>query len=652
MDHRGEPDLMAEVRRRLREDHPFAMLAEASSIYAAVDPRNRSPFEREPRPGPTREELIHSFLDVDLPETSALLYVIAELTDDELVSARIRRELAQRSHALPGWIKNLPDISPPYRAVEMVHVLGDGDNVMLGVRLPGGAELSIVVYIDHNLGTVVKDAFVVPEPLADLLAFMREKEGYDPDTSWNDLDPADARVRILDAIEQGAITFPPFETETWPVCRPLVEWISRLLPEGGRGYERPMWDDQALKELGHRFLESSFAAQLKSDDDFADLLDSLLWFGSAYGPCDPLHWSPVAVELLLVDWIPRKIVAPSSFLAKAPDLLRSFIRFAHHDRGIRASLTLETLDAVDRWEPEYQQAIRSPRPQGPMALLDAMGVLDPEETRDLPGRSDRVGGNAPDRSPPRRRRSRKAPPRVVEVVSDSVVVRRFQALTDFYGDGRKLTQTGNPTLADARTLIALLETADVMDETIGDRAFKTSSAAELPELMFTIRWAIAAGALRKEHGKLRATTAWRKLAGKPGEQWVKAADALLKLGPLDSFYAHARYRGPDEILDELVLDILGSLIDGPLPFDAALDLVCEHADMNYEWLAPYMQEPDHRRSSFTHDLDTLVMILGWAGTVDRLEATSEPDRWNPKRKRVVGGTLHLTGPGRWWLEAD
>ena len=49
---------MAEVRRRLREDHPFAMLAEASSIYAAVDPRNRSPFEREPRPGPTREELI------------------------------------------------------------------------------------------------------------------------------------------------------------------------------------------------------------------------------------------------------------------------------------------------------------------------------------------------------------------------------------------------------------------------------------------------------------------------------------------------------------------------------------------------------------------------------------------------------------------
>jgi len=133
---------------------------------------------------------------------------------------------------------------------------------------------------------------------------------------------------------------------------------------------------------------------------------------------------------------------------------------------------------------------------------------------------------------------------------------------------------------------------------------------------------------------------------------VKAADALLKLGPLETFYAHARYRGPDDIVDELAPAILGLLIDGPLPFDAALDLVCEHADMNYEWLAPYMQDPDHRRSSFTHDLDMLVLTLGWAGTVDRLDATLEPDRWIPKKKRLVGGVLHLTTPGRWWLEAD
>jgi hypothetical protein len=34
-------------------------------------------------------------------------------------------------------------------------------------------------------------------------------------------------------------------------------------------------------------------------------------------------------------------------------------------RGIRSSLAHETLAAVDRYEPDYQRAIRSLRPHGP-----------------------------------------------------------------------------------------------------------------------------------------------------------------------------------------------------------------------------------------------------------------------------------------------
>jgi hypothetical protein len=634
------------VRRRLREDHPFPVLAYASSLYSAFDPRNRNPFKRDASPGPSREEIIQSFLDVDVVETSVLLHAFAQLTDDELVRARIRRELAERSHALPTWIKHLPRATP-YRAVEMTHVLGDGDNVMLGVRLPRDTELTLVVYIDHNLGTVVKDAFAVPEPIAELVVFMQEKEGKDSDTAWNELDLADARVRIADAIEVGAIAWPPYETDTWPACRPLVEWISRLLPEGGRGYERRALDDVDLKDLARRFFESPFASDLAAEEDSAELLDSLLWFGSDYGPGDPLHWSPVSVEILLVDWIPRKIVAPASFLAKAPEVLRAFIRFAYHEREIRDALTMETLDAVDRWEPAYQQAIRSPRPQGPTGLLAAMGLVDPEEAKTTSVEADGFGGVRRDRPSPRERPRGAASPHVVEAVENSIVIRRFQALTDFYGEGRKLTKKGNPTLADARKLIGLVGTSDEMDETIGDQTFKTTSATELPELMFTVRWAISAGVLRKEHGKLRTTTGWCKLAGKPLKQWVKSADSLLKLGPLATYYAHAGYQAG--VLDEVATDLLEWLLDGSLHFQAALDRVCQHADARYEWLSPYMQEPENRRRTFAGDLDTLAMILGWAGIVDRVDTTWEPDEWLPKRKRPVGGTLQLTGPGRWWL---
>ncbi|MBV8993184.1 MAG: hypothetical protein JO287_05680, partial [Pseudonocardiales bacterium] len=73
-----------------------------------------------------------------------------------------------------------------------------------------------------------------------------------------------------------------------------------------------------------------------------------------------------------------KIAADVSYLAKAPDVLRAFIRFCHHERKIRPALTDETLAAVDEYEPEYQQIIASPRPQGPAALLAAMGALHPD----------------------------------------------------------------------------------------------------------------------------------------------------------------------------------------------------------------------------------------------------------------------------------
>jgi hypothetical protein len=109
---------------------------------------------------------------------------------------------------------------------------------------------------------------------------------------------------------------------------------------------------------------------------------------------------------------------------------------------------------------------------------------------------------------------------------------RFTTLVDFYGDGRKLTKTGQPTLADARALVSRLGIGDRFDEAIGARTFKTRSAAELLELGYTIRWAIAAGALRKEHGSLRAT--------------ARAPAHVVRLGPRPA-RPHSRlgrHRGP------------------------------------------------------------------------------------------------------------
>lgn len=351
-----------------------------SVILDALDPRNDNPFDRS-EPAHSRTEsralLMESLLGVDLPETSAMLSVIAGLTEDELLRAQVRREVGNRDSGPRHLLADMARATVT-RTVEMVHVLRDGDNVMLAVRLPSGEEFTVVVYIDHNLGTVVKDAFVLPDAIDDVIELMQRETADNLDTAWNDIDLADARARITDAITVGAHTVPPFVSDTWPGCRPLVEWATRLLPSGGSGYVRPEWDEAAVRQLTESFLASPYGAGLDTQDG-RGLLDSILWFGRDFGPGDPMRWSPVAVEILLADWIPRKVVADPAYLSQAPDLLRAFIRFCHAERGIRAELTADTLDAVDEWEPEYQQTIRTPRPQGPAALLAAMGLADDDE---------------------------------------------------------------------------------------------------------------------------------------------------------------------------------------------------------------------------------------------------------------------------------
>ncbi len=367
-----EPALVSNVAAALADGHPLALLALVSSFVEAFD----APPHGPPEPDlPSHDEFVQTLLEIDLPETSAMLAVVAEFLDEEMLQHRIRREIISRVHALPHWLAELPRAKPADRVVEVVHVLGDGENVIIGVHLPDGYELTAVIYIDRNLGTLVKDAFVVPEPVDELVERMLDLTD-DPDTQARDLDPADARARIIEAITRSTMTYPEFESDTWPACRPLLEWAAAMLPPGGTGYQRPEWDDTALAVLTADFLTSPFGAGL-DDADHRSLLEALLWFGTDYGPGDPLRWSPTTVKILLGDWLPRKILGDAAYLAKAPDLLRAFIGFCHHERGIRAELTTQTLDAVDEHEPDYQRVIRSARPQGPAALLAAMGGLGP-----------------------------------------------------------------------------------------------------------------------------------------------------------------------------------------------------------------------------------------------------------------------------------
>ena len=164
---------------------PLDVIAHVSGLVAVVDPRDRNPFDDKPHPLPSLDELVQSFVDVKRVETSALLLVIEALTTDETLRRLIGREVDERRDPLPGWLTHLGAVEA-VRAAETVHPLGDGENVAVTVRLTDGSELTALVYVAHNLGSIVKDGFVVSESIDDLIAMLRP-DADDPDVQWRDI---------------------------------------------------------------------------------------------------------------------------------------------------------------------------------------------------------------------------------------------------------------------------------------------------------------------------------------------------------------------------------------------------------------------------------------------------------------------------------
>ncbi len=374
----GDQQLFQTLRTALRSEDPLEFLAVVSGFLEVTDPRSRDPFARdEQRAG--RDDLVESFVGTPYAETTAALTAIRALVAEEVLAARIGRELERRRHPMPDWLKVLGQARLDPDVWFMTHVLGDGDDYLLGVTLPSGEALSALVYVDHNMGTVVKDAFVVPEPLEDLAI----KVGTlidDPDQSLTRTDPAVARAVIEAAIDSGSTLYPPLTSDSWPMCRPLVEWMVRMLPTGGLAPEPKEWSPEETAAFAGEFFASPFGEPMDREDE-RNLLESVLWFSTGYATGDPWRWSPVTVEMLLADWFPRKVIAEPAYLAKLPELLRAYVRYCHDRNGIRSDLTEETLSAVDQYEPEYLQLIHSDRQKSMAGLAEA--VLESEPVKHL-----------------------------------------------------------------------------------------------------------------------------------------------------------------------------------------------------------------------------------------------------------------------------
>lgn len=350
------PELEDEVAAALESGHPIDIVMLASSLIASLEPAVEGGAAEE-LPDPA--EFVRMFLDSGDPDLTVFGWVIAQLLSD----ARLQAEtgVALEPGWLPDWLAPLADAEVA-GAWQTTDPLCDTTDLVLTLRIGSAeplepvyaTELSLIALIDFNTHGAVKDAFVVPAGLAVLQEALTGEGRAGMDS--RDLSPADARAWLAEGIAAGRELTPPFESDTWPQCRPLVEWALRLCPSGGRGWDRRVWTTAEISELVDDFAATA-EGKVVADQADRDVLVDALWVLGRETFGDPRLLSAVTLEMGLGHlWATAVHHDPDRLLA-LPDALAPYVRWVHGQRGISVDDTDEALAVIAHRRAEFSRDV-------------------------------------------------------------------------------------------------------------------------------------------------------------------------------------------------------------------------------------------------------------------------------------------------------
>lgn len=153
------------------------------------------------------------------------------------------------------------------------------------------------------------------------------------------------------------------------------------------------------------------------------------------------------------------------------------------------------------------------------------------------------------------------------VAEHTPIVVRLRALVGWVGDGRALTATGNIKLGDARELVALLDTGDVLDPRIGERVYRTQSSSDLPGLTSLVELAREIRLVRVVKNRLVRVAKAAPLLRDGLALWTAAFDALPALDLLvrSRSWVAEHTLMLDSILDDVLPDVLNTVYGLPEP---------------------------------------------------------------------------------------
>ncbi|APT93512.1 hypothetical protein CPHO_12115 [Corynebacterium phocae] len=322
----NDQDPFAILKSALSASNPQPLLDIAATFIGMM--------EEDPGMAP---KFIEGLISAERRENVAVLYVLKELTNNDILAKRIDKALKKNTHQLPKWLPQLGEMKVLDTAIEAKQCVGDVHYYAAEIDIPGAPLVTANLSINLNVGGTVFDFFIAPGDLSYVLEELKKDE----------------TIQSIDSISLGKLARAYKETslaeerlpnqvyrETWPNGRPIFDWIQRHLPE-----PEPAEDTQS--KLGDTAaLAQEFIEELKLDDDDALRAEGLIFVSKSLGCGDPLRWSPLRVEIIFNAYS-SNLSASEIVEDGIPSILRKLIVWAGKRNNTPNEFVELALEAVD-----------------------------------------------------------------------------------------------------------------------------------------------------------------------------------------------------------------------------------------------------------------------------------------------------------------
>ena len=266
--------------------------------------------------------------------------------------------LMERGVARPGWADQVGMVEPDECHVSR-DVYGDQESIICTYSYRDAERHALVVLVDHNMGGMVRDAWVSSK-VDTLLGHCRQEVLDNPLMVFEPLEPGKARALLDTALTVTADTPDPPVGAAFGRYHAFVRARVRALPPGARTPAAPRYGRDRQATLAARFLASDEAEELSDRSAASRCVDRIIDYGCGYDLGRPLRVSPIKCEMFLLEWLPRKIMLSPDELEAMPHVLAAWVRWASRLTALPEAGVRATLDAVWDATGRFSEAYRDP----------------------------------------------------------------------------------------------------------------------------------------------------------------------------------------------------------------------------------------------------------------------------------------------------